>query len=193
MNQREIEAIYKKYKTPKSIIAHMNAVAKICLSIAKSAREKGIKVNTRLLIQAAKLHDSIRPCDFRDFDEDAMMKIHTKSEVNAWKSLRRKYGNIGHARGMHDILIKMNEPKLARLVEMHDFGQIDNLKTWDEKILYYADKRVDRDKIVPMEQRMAEGKKRNFKEGDCEKSREIIMNKLRKLEKELIHHTGCSI
>ncbi len=33
--------------------------------------------------------------------------------------------------------------------------------TWEEKLLYYADKRVMHDKIVPLKDRLAEGHKRN--------------------------------
>jgi hypothetical protein len=34
-------------------------------------------------------------------------------------------------------------------------------ETWEEKLLYYADKRVMHDKIMPLKQRLAEGHKRN--------------------------------
>jgi hypothetical protein len=49
---------------------------------------------------------------------------------------------------------------MANLVEKHDFSQIDNLKTLEEKILYYADKRVYENKIVSLQTRIDESRKK---------------------------------
>jgi len=45
-------------------------------------------------------------------------------------------------------------------------------KSWEEKLLYYADMRVMHDKIVPLKQRLAEGHKRNiYMHGSAAQSR----------------------
>lgn len=193
MTDAEIKKIYKKYKTPNSIIDHMETVAKVCGILADAANANGLKVNKEILIKAAKLHDAVRPCDFRDFNEDELKHKHTTKDIEVWKGLRDQYGKIGHAKAMANILTKMGEHEVAHLVEVHDFNQIDNLKTLEEKIIYYADKRVDKDQIVTLDYRMSEGKKRNFREGDDEKNRQLIIKKIKKLEQELIKYAAAII
>ena len=83
---------------------------------------------------------------------------------------------------MADYLRKIGEKSMADLVEKHDFWQIDTLKTWEEKILYYADKRVYEDTLVSLQTRIDEGRKRN----PGKISPEVIETeeKMKKLEKQ---------
>ena len=89
---------------------------------------------------------------------------------------------------MEQILNSMGEEKISDLVKKHDFIEIDNLSTWEEKIIYYADKRADGDKIVTLEKRFEEGRKRNVKNKKEELLVEIIEKKIKKLEREIINH-----
>ena len=65
-----------------------------------------------------------------------------------------------HEAAMAKFLSNQGEKKLATLVKKHGFFSIDDLKTWEEKILYYADKRVDHDQIVGLKKRFLEGRRR---------------------------------
>ena len=52
--------------------------------------------------------------------------------------------------------IKKKYPELAKAISKHKYmlvGQEEGPKTWEEKILTYADKRVAHDKVVSLEQR----------------------------------------
>jgi len=91
---------------------------------------------------------------------------------------------------MERILLEIGEKKLANLVRKHDFWRIDHLKDWEEKILYYADKRVEADKIVSLEKRFEEGRKRNAREDDDHNLRGNIENKAHKLEEDFIKVLG---
>ena len=71
---------------------------------------------------------------------------------------------MGHIKAIAQILTKRGEDEVANLVTKHGFFEIDNLNTWEEKIMYYADKRVDGEKIVSLEKRFREGRKRNMKD-----------------------------
>ena len=66
--------------------------------------------------------------------------------------------------------------------------------TWEEKLLYYADKRVMHDKIVPLKERLAEGHKRNaYQHGSAEQSK-INTSKvdplIYEMEKEIFEKIG---
>lgn len=109
----------------------MQKVAEICGDLCDKFKKKKIKVRKNLIIKSALLHDV-----FKTSGKD-------------------------HAKKMADYLREIGEKEMANLVEKHDFWQIDNLKTWDEKILYYADKRAYEDQLVSLQTRIDEGRKRN--------------------------------
>ncbi len=153
MTEEEIQRIYQQYETPKHVISHMEKVAELCETIADRLIEKGYEIDKENLIDAAKLHDFLRFIDFRTQQEQ---------EPAIWLELRAKYQKIGHEKAAAQILESMGEKKIANIVAMHDFFQIDRLESWEQKILYYADKRVEGDKIVSLRERFYHGRKRNF-------------------------------
>ncbi len=185
MNKKEIEQIHKKFRVPKHVVKHMETVAKVAEQLSQKFENKNIRLDKEKLITAALLHDTLRICDFRDFDPRKMPQEVNKEDVEVWQKLRIKYGEIGHARAMSDYLYEINESELANLVLKHDFKQIDNLHTWEEKLIYYSDKRVDHDRIVDLDTRFTEGAKRNRKSTEKSSERDEIVAKVYLLEKEI--------
>ncbi|MFA6917567.1 MAG: HD domain-containing protein [Candidatus Gracilibacteria bacterium] len=185
MDRKKIAKIYKEYHVPKNVINHMKKVAHICSILADKFIKKGAKIDKDLLLNAALLHDALRVCDIKNYNPCKIKKNPTKKDLRVWEALREKYGKIGHERAVTKILKEMGESKLANLILKHDFYLIDKLKTLEEKILYYADKRVDHDKIVTLKKRFKEGRKRNNKPGDNFKLIDSIEKKIFTLEKEL--------
>lgn len=150
----KIEDIYKELGVPQNIIEHMKVVAVLCKKIADMLIARGEKIDKKLLIKAALLHDCL--------------KIHDN-----------------HEEKMAEFLKKKGQPKLANLIAKHGFFSIDELKTLEEKILYYADKRVEKNKIVSLAERFKEGRKKyNYKKEE-EKYILEIENKINALEKTL--------
>lgn len=193
MNKTKILQLYKEYHTPQNVIAHMKQVAKICEILATKFENKGIKIDKDFLLNAALLHDALRVCDIRNYNPYEIKRNPTKEDLRVWENLRKKYYKIGHEKAIAKILKGIGEPKLANLILKHDFYLIDKLKTWEEKILYYADKRVDRDKIVTLKKRFKEGKKRNNGPGDDFAKIEAIEQEIILLEKELFSVLRCRI
>jgi hypothetical protein len=81
-----------------------------------------------------------------------------------WHSLRAKYTAMNHEDAAYDVL-KERYPVLALTIKRHRYMTLldekDRPDTWEEKLLYYADKRVMHETIVPLKERLAEGHKRN--------------------------------
>lgn len=175
---------YQKYRTPPHVIRHCKKVAWFAEKLAKEFVKKGYMLDIETIVDAANVHDALRVCDFRDFDEKNFPDI-SKVDLEIWKELRRKYGKIGHAKAMGDILVKMGESSIANMVYKHDFNFVTKLETLDEKILYYADKRVNMDKVVSLKKRLKAGKERNLTGKSKSKERSDIVEKIYRLEAEL--------
>ncbi len=192
MKIEKIKDLYKEYHVPEHVILHMQKVAYICEIFANELIKKGEIINTRLLVNAALLHDLLRVCDFSALNLKNFSQNITDQDIAVWQRLREKYGAKGHIHALKEILYANKEKELADLTVKHGFFEIDNLHTWEEKILYYADKRVDGDNIVILKKRFNEGRKRNLSEKSKAEIKEIeeIETKVYKLEQEFIHKLG---
>lgn len=158
---QEIKKIYQKFSVPPHIIKHMEIVAKVCGILADKLIKKGKKIDKKRLIEAALLHDVLKIC------------------------------HVGHEKAMEKVLKNIRKKNIAKIVGKHGFSSIDKLKTLEEKILYYADKRVHDEKIVSLKKRFEEGDKRYGKRLD--KRAVAIKKKIFALEKELEAMLGESI
>ena len=190
MTKSEISKLYKTYHVPKSIISHMKQVANVCKILANKFEGKGIKINKKILINTALTHDVFRVCDIKDYNPKNLDPKATKKDIEIWQELRDSYKKIGHEMAISRLLRNMGEYDLAGIIMKHDFYRIDQLKTWEEKLLYYADKRVDFDTIVDLKIRFEEGRKRN---SDANSNFEKIVDTEQKvilLEKEIISKIG---
>lgn len=143
MNKRQITLLYKELNVPENIIAHMKQVHFVCEKLINAFTKNHIKIEKKNILNAALLHDIFR----------------TENECHAQKAA--------------DFLSHRGEKSVAKLVEKHNFFSIDELKTWEEKILYYADKRVDRDRIVPLNRRFDKYENRDL---ETEEKVQILEN-----------------
>jgi len=128
----------KEHRVPSHIVRHSLTVAKLAVFLAERLKENGIAVDVNLVDRACLLHDIFRICELEKSEahEDA-----------AYNLLKEKY------------------PVLALTVKKHRYSALLDEKerptTWEEKLVYYADKRVMHDKIVSLKQRLEEAHKRN--------------------------------
>lgn len=176
LSAQKIEKLYKAYEVPKNIIAHMAKVAEFAGNLCDKFIEKGYEVDKESVVKACLVHDVLRPCDFRKIP-DGSPKL--------WTELKEKYGKLGHEKALQKILNKMGYKKIGNLVAKHDFFGVENLNTLEEKISYYADKRIDHDKVVSLKVRFKEGRKRHFSDADDLKKITSTEKMIIKLEKEI--------
>lgn len=181
MSKSEIRKIYKKFHTPPHIIAHMQKVSQLCVKLADGLIKKGQNIDKESLIYAALLHDTIRVCDIKNFEPQNFPKKPSQVEIRYWKNLRVKYGKIGHEEAMARLLEKNGESEIGNLVRKHSFFKVSELKTWEEKIIYYADKRVKGDKVVALSERFNRNSKRTNREKNIEKKVRLLENEFRKI------------
>ncbi|HPU95135.1 MAG TPA: HD domain-containing protein [Candidatus Gracilibacteria bacterium] len=163
----------------------MIVVASFAAKLCDRFIKKGYLINKDLVIEAALLHDVLRVVDFKNFSLASIKQRIKSDDLITWIELKEEFGHLGHEKAIAKVLKKDGLKEVANLIEKHNFFEIDNLKTWEEKIVYYADKRVDRSTIVSLKKRMSEGKKRNFSSKDDLQKVEQVERKVLKLEKEI--------
>ena len=154
----------KDYHVPAHILKHSLAVAKLGVFLAERLKEKGTGVDVDLVETACLLHDIVRVCDFREIDYGNFEQTVSQQDEAKWQQLRAEYKELGHEDAAYEIL-KEKYPMLASTIKKHKYmAMVDENtrpKTWEEKLVYYADMRVMHDKIVPLETRLKEAHERN--------------------------------
>ena len=151
----ECYKILKSNNVPDNVVAHLKSVCDFSLKICELLEKKGIDVNRDLVVAGALLHDvkKLSPAD------------HVIEGFELIKSL-----------GYHDV---------ASVIKKHGLYHLENEefvpKTWEEKIVFYADKRVKGNKFVSVDERFAYIKQR-YKRENVKKEIEFT----KKIEHELL-------
>ena len=153
--QKECLKILQENKVPDNIVAHLNAVCDFSIKVVDLLEKKGIHVNSDLVAAGALLHD-IKKMALGD---------HVVEGYALVKSL-----------GFPEVAAVMKKHGLYHLEE-EEFTP----KTWEEKIVFYADKRVKGSKIVSVDERF-EYIKQRYKKDNVEKEVEFT----KKIEYELL-------
>ncbi len=131
-SREECIALLCKHKLPEHIIRHSLTVEKIAVFLAKKFNAKGIKVDTELVSRGAILHDIDKP---QTLDSETVhMHGHLSKKILEAEGFPR----------LGEIALKH---RLFRVLEKNSFS------SWEEKLVYYADKRVKHDKIVSLQER----------------------------------------
>ena len=156
-----------------NVIRHCRAVAEIAVKIALKCRERGIPVDLELIRIGALLHDLGRS------------KTHSvhHPEVGA---------KIAEELGLPEAIIRIIKRHIGGGLTAEEAAElgwpVENYlpETLEEKIVTYADKLIDGDKVVPIEKTIEEFKR---KLGEDHPSIKRIMN----LHREIMELCGGSI
>jgi len=129
----ECLGILNKNKTPSNVISHCKTVCQVAEEITDKLIAKGIDINKKLVIAACLLHDVER-----------VKENHVTEGAKLIKSL--------------------GFPEVAIIIKKHSLYKIEKEevqpKTYEEKIVFYADKRCIGNKIVDIKERFDDLKKR---------------------------------
>ncbi len=162
-SRKECFNLLKKYNTPKNILKHSLAVNRFANQLANLLIVKGECINKTLVDRASLLHD-----------------------IGKFEALSR--GGSHEEKG-YEILKKEGFNEIANIVKKHSLFSVLNKKnapvTWEEKIVFYADKRVNEDKIVTLEERINYLKERYGKNKKILKKIEAAEPLIYQIEKEL--------
>ncbi|MDP7116433.1 MAG: HD domain-containing protein [Candidatus Woesearchaeota archaeon] len=156
--KQECYNLLKKYKAPQNIIKHLEAVTRVAVAIGKALQEKGEDVDSDVLERAGLLHDLVKFIDFDNYDRFSDPEV-----VDFYEEIKKKYGQHNHVKASAELVAEEGYPELSKVMERHGFMCIDTEegpKTWEQKILNYADKRVKHSTIVSLKDRFEDLHKR---------------------------------
>lgn len=157
--REECIRLLKQNNVPDNIVAHTKKVCEFSLKVCDVLEERKIKVNRDLVVAAALLHD-IKKLEQGEHEIEGAKYVESL--------------------GYPEVAVMIKKHGLKHLFESEFMP-----KTWEEKIVFYADKRVKNDKIVSVDERFDYIKQR-YKKEDVEKEIELT----KKIEKELMEKEG---
>jgi len=162
--RKECFDIIKKYHVPPNIVKHSLAVAKLAVFLAEKLKEKDMAVDVELVERACLLHDIARICEVKESDYNNIGMTVTEQEKTVWDKLKTEYRAAHHEDTAYELL-KEQYPVLALTIKKHRYVSVldenDRPDTWEEKIVYYADKRVMHERIVSLKERLDDAHQRN--------------------------------
>lgn len=196
MTEDLLQKLIIQYRVPVHIQKHMKKVAAVALFLGQKITANGEKINLIQLRQAALLHDLMKLCDFRQLDIEHFEQNVTAEDIHFWTALMKSCQNIGHVEAAYNVLMDLNEPELAKIVRAHRFEGLISKEarpaTWEEKILYYADKRVRHDEVVSTQERLVDGRARYFPDGNVPEHDHLVEKALLELEAEICSAAGIT-
>jgi uncharacterized protein len=197
MKEKDIQILIKKFRVPENIVRHMEKVAVLSLFLGEKLVEKGEKVDLELLNASARLHDLLKLCDFQDISHAFNSSSFKKRDKIFWQKIIKKYHKYGHITAAYKFFNEIGEPEMAEIIKKHDYlspvapDKKDRPVTWEEKILYYADKRILHDRLVSLKERLKDGRKRYHGDKISPEDKAVEI-KLYRLEKEILKKAGVS-
>ncbi|VVB99782.1 Uncharacterised protein [uncultured archaeon] len=160
----ECEALLLEHNVPENVLAHSEAVRKVADFLARHMKGNGVNVDLDLVDAAARVHDLMK---IECLGQDHMHGIEAKR-----------------------VLAEKGYPEFGEILKQHGLDEV--LKfgkgtPFEAKILWYADKRVNHDKIVSLNERFAYLKERYGSKSEA-KLKEILSTEKPAfaLEKELL-------
>lgn len=179
-----IEQWRKEMHLPPNIIEHCNAVAKLSKKLGEELVQRGHVVRLEALYRAALLHDLVRFVDFRPGAGPAQFKA-TPDDVACWEHVATTYAGKKHEAACAAFLEQNGFPEIAQIVALHGLLSPSPLrKTIEQKILYYADKRVRDATVVTLDERFDDFRTR-YSDGKATEQGETWRRELKELEVEL--------
>ena len=163
-SREECYDLIEAYRVPAHIVGHSEAAARLGVFLAERLNDAGRTVDVDLVDRACLLHDLFRVCEFPLEDFSAFEPPVTEADKATWRRLKAQYDGTRHEDAVAAFLSEAY-PVLAETIRKHRYTAIvdgqDKPRTWEEKLVYYADKRVMHDAIVPLRERLDEAHSRN--------------------------------
>ena len=117
---------------------------------------QGRIIRPQALMRAARVHDLFRFLDFRLGGHPSGIH-HSPDHESVWESVRKRYPGMHHEEACTAFLSEREFPVLGSIVFFHGLKRPPAADgTIEQKILFYADKRVMLDTVVSLEERFAD-------------------------------------
>lgn len=156
----QVPQLWDQYHTPEHIRRHMVQVSRVATTIAQALITAGESVILPLVDRAAALHDTVRVTDWDTLSYELFPDAPQEEDIAVWKAQRNQFAShIPHSEVNYQIF-RAQFPEMAQIIRVHSIGAVHELRTIEERIVHYADRRVAHDQIVTMKERLEESYQR---------------------------------
>jgi tRNA threonylcarbamoyladenosine biosynthesis protein TsaE len=178
-----IEEWRKDVLLPAHIAAHCDTVAGVAETLCDLLIGSSTIVRKDAVIKAARVHDLLRFFDFKTKNPTGIE--HTQEQLDTWTRWKEKIPATNHEDACAFFLREEGFPELATIVETHGLRpDIRECETTEQRILFYADKRVIIDRIATIDERFEDFKNR-YAEGKITALQTSWYERTKKVESEL--------
>ncbi len=172
-------------RAPAHITEHCEAVADVAAQVADALIADGRLVRKHVLVAAALVHDLFRFVDFRSQALPPGIQEPTAEQTKTWEYWKQKYPQAPHEMACPLFLREHGYQAVAEIVETHGLHHFPALhRTIEQKILFYADKRVRHDQIVSLEERFTDIANR-YADGKPNDKNRMWLEESQKIERSL--------
>ncbi len=179
----QIEQWQEAVRLPKHIIAHCQGVAAIGARVTEYLASQGMVVRPTAVERSGLVHDLLRFVDFKHSPDQGF--IDPEEDIAHWKMIANNFPELKHEEACATFLQEKGFDALASIVEVHGLRLPSPERvTIEQKVLFYADKRVAIDKVVTVEERFQDFRNR-YNKGDISPEGIAWYTEAINLEKEL--------
>ncbi len=144
----------KHVHLPQHIRRHCDAVGAYAELLTGGLLQRGILVRPLLLRRAGECHDLLRFLDFR-FGSGPSLSSYSPLDRCVWEEQRVRYPSLSHEAACAAFLEAEGYNAVGRVVCTHGVHLPPaEGSTIEQKLLFYADKRLKQDECVPLEERL---------------------------------------
>lgn len=169
---------------PPNVAEHCDAVAALSVSLGRSLLADGRIVRPAMLERAGMVHDLFRFIDFRE-GAGPTGSTTTPDETRAWAPWKERWKGMRHEEACDAFLRAQGFPELAEVVLVHGLTLPSPQRTTiEQKLLFYADKRVCGSAVVSLDERFRDFRMR-YSNGATSPESDIWYAEAKRIEREL--------
>lgn len=152
---------------PQHVCRHSDAVGAYAVVLAGSILQRGVLVRPFLLRRAGELHDLLRFLDFRNRGGPPLSSYDSRDR-SVWEEQRARFVSLSHEAACAAFLDAEGYHAVGSVVRTHGAClPPDSEATIEQKLLFYADKRLKVDEIVTLEERLRDFRFRYGDDTEC--------------------------
>lgn len=152
-DQEQVQEWRRHMRLPNHIGRHCDAVGAYAAFLAGDLLQRGVLVRPLLLRRAGELHDLLRFLDFRD-GSGPPLSSYDPLDRSVWEEQRARFLSLSHEMACAAFLEMEGYNAVGRVVRTHGVHlPPDGEVTIEQKLLFYADKRLKIDELVTLEER----------------------------------------
>ncbi|OIO52915.1 tRNA (adenosine(37)-N6)-threonylcarbamoyltransferase complex ATPase subunit type 1 TsaE [Candidatus Peregrinibacteria bacterium CG1_02_54_53] len=150
---------------------HCDAVADTAVRLGEALMQHTHSIIRLDALQAAGwVHDLMRFVDFHRGTSHVEREINPE-HANVWENVKARYPGLHHEAAVAQFLAGQGFAGLAEIVRVHGLTLADSTRiTIEQRLLYYADKRVKMDDVVSLDERLLDFTERYSRTGKLTES-----------------------